>query len=236
MVPLLCGLFVTRIGMAIMGGLNEAFQLDALALNMLTMIGLALGVDYSLLIVSRFREELAAGRSVEEAVEQSVLRAGRTVVFAGTALAVGMLGAFFIAPGSLLESATLGVVVACVLAVVIGLFAIPAEPRRARHERGPLAAVVRPPREPVGAAVRAHVAQADGRGAAHDVPAAAADGARAGTRHRSAQRRRTCRPTTRTRKSFEAFQRDRGRRLGDAVRGRLPDPGTDHDGGAAARA
>ena len=126
MVPLACGLLVTRIGMAIMGGLNEAFQLDALALNMLTMIGLALGVDYSLLIVSRFREELDAGRSVEEAVEQSVMRAGRTVVFAGTALAVGMLGAFLIAPGSLLESATLGVVVACVLAVATALFAMPA--------------------------------------------------------------------------------------------------------------
>ena len=39
---------------------------------MLTMIGLALGVDYSLLIVSRFREELAAGRSVAEAVEEAV--------------------------------------------------------------------------------------------------------------------------------------------------------------------
>ena len=126
LVPLVCGLLVTRIGMALMGALNEAFQLDALALNMLTMIGLALGVDYSLLIVSRFREELAAGRSVEDAVEQSVLRAGRTVVFAGTALAVGMFGALFIAPGALLESATLGVVVACVLAVVIALFAIPA--------------------------------------------------------------------------------------------------------------
>jgi RND superfamily putative drug exporter len=126
LIPLACGLLVTRVGMAIMGVLNEAFQLDALALNMLTMIGLALGVDYSLLIVSRFREELAAGRNVAEAVEQSVLRAGRTVVFAGTALAVGMLGAFFIAPGSLLESATLGVVVACVLAVVTALFAIPA--------------------------------------------------------------------------------------------------------------
>ncbi len=126
MIPLACGLLVTRVGMAMMGGLNEAFGLDALALNMLTMIGLALGVDYSLLIVSRFREELAAGRDVAGAVEESVMRAGRTVVFAGTALAVGMLGAFFIAPGSLLESATLGVVVACVLAVVTALFAIPA--------------------------------------------------------------------------------------------------------------
>ncbi len=126
LIPLACGLLVTRIGMALMGALNEAFQLDALALNMLTMIGLALGVDYSLLIVSRFREELAAGRDVEDAVEQAVMRAGRTVVFAGTALAVGMLGALFIAPGALLESATLGVVVACVLAVVTALFAIPA--------------------------------------------------------------------------------------------------------------
>jgi putative drug exporter of the RND superfamily len=70
LIPLACGLLVTRIGMATMGALNEAFQLDALALNMLTMIGLALGVDYSLLIVSRFREELRAGRTVEEAVEQ----------------------------------------------------------------------------------------------------------------------------------------------------------------------
>ena len=126
LIPLACGLLVTRIGMALMGALNEAFQLDALALNMLTMIGLALGVDYSLLIVSRFREELAAGRDVESAVEQAVMRAGRTVVFAGTALAVGMLGALFIAPGALLESATLGVVVACVLAVITALFAIPA--------------------------------------------------------------------------------------------------------------
>ena len=63
LVPLACGLLVTRIGMALMGAPQRArSQLDALALNMLTMIGLALGVDYSLLIVSRFREELAAGR------------------------------------------------------------------------------------------------------------------------------------------------------------------------------
>jgi putative drug exporter of the RND superfamily len=126
LIPLACGLFVTRIGTAVMWVLNHHFALDALALNMLTMIGLALGVDYSLLIVSRFREELAQGASVEEAVVQAVARAGRTVVFAGTALAVGMLGALAIAPGALLESATFGVIVACVLAVSVGLFAIPA--------------------------------------------------------------------------------------------------------------
>ncbi len=126
LVPLACGLLVTRVGTAVMWVLNHHFALDALALNMLTMIGLALGVDYSLLIVSRFREELAGGASVEEAITQAVARAGRTVIFAGTALAVGMLGALMIAPGALLESATFGVIVACVLAVTAGLFVIPA--------------------------------------------------------------------------------------------------------------
>ena len=95
---------MTRIGIGADGLVNDSVALDALALNMVTMIGLALGVDYSLLIVSRFREELAAGAGVEEAVEEAVARAGRTVLFAGTALSVGMLGALLIAPGALLVS------------------------------------------------------------------------------------------------------------------------------------
>jgi putative drug exporter of the RND superfamily len=126
LIPLACGLLVTRIGTAVMWVLNHHFALDALSLNMLTMIGLALGVDYSLLIVSRFREELAGGATVEQAVTQAVARAGRTVIFAGSALSIGMLGALAIAPGALLESATFGVIVACVLAVSVALFAIPA--------------------------------------------------------------------------------------------------------------
>ena len=209
LVPLLCGLFVTRIGMAIMGGLNEAFQLDALALNMLTMIGLALGVDYSLLIVSRFREELAAGRSVEEAVEQSVLRAGRTVVFAGTALAVGMLGALFIAPGSLLESATLGVVVACVLAVMVALFAIPAglavlgtnvdrwELWSARRENPWVRLSERVSRKPVVAVLLTTFPLL-----LLTAPAVALDTGPPNVQNLP--------PDNASRKSFEAFQRDRG--------------------------
>ena len=69
-----------------MGLVAEHVVIDALALNMVTMIGLALGVDYSLLVVSRFREELAAGQDVEDAVEAAIARAGRTVLFAGVAL------------------------------------------------------------------------------------------------------------------------------------------------------
>lgn len=126
LVPLAAGLLVTRIGVAAMGVLAERVAIDALALNMVTMVGLALGVDYSLLVVSRFREELAAGRPVADAVEEVAARAGRTVLFAGVALAVGMVCALLIAPGELLVSAALGVIVATVLAVLVALLAMPA--------------------------------------------------------------------------------------------------------------
>jgi RND superfamily putative drug exporter len=126
LVPAISGLLVTRIGTALMGAVNTTIEVDALALNMVTMIGLALGVDYSLLVVSRFREELAAGATVPQAVEEAIGRAGRTVLFAGTALATGMLGALLIAPGALLVSATMGVIVATVMAVSVALFAMPA--------------------------------------------------------------------------------------------------------------
>lgn len=126
LVPLLAGLLVTRAGVALIGVIGERVAIDALALNMVTMVGLALGVDYSLLVVSRFREELADGRTVPGAVEEVAAQAGRTVLFAGTALAVGMLGALLIAPGELLVSAALGVIVATVLAVLVALLAMPA--------------------------------------------------------------------------------------------------------------
>jgi RND superfamily putative drug exporter len=126
LVPAVSGLLVTRIGTALMGLVNQSIEVDALALNMVTMIGLALGVDYSLLVVSRFREELAGGASVAAAAEEAIARAGRTVLFAGTALSVGMLGALLIAPGALLTSATMGVIVAALMAVTVALSAMPA--------------------------------------------------------------------------------------------------------------
>ena len=91
------------------------------------MIGLALG--RRLLAPDRLALPRGAGRrerALPTAVEESIARAGRTVLFAGTALAVGMLGALLIAPGALLVSATMGVIVACLVAVLVALFAMPA--------------------------------------------------------------------------------------------------------------
>jgi RND superfamily putative drug exporter len=102
------------------------FSVDAFALTVCTMMGLALGVDYALLMVSRFREELAGGAAPVEAARATRRTAGRTTVFAGTTLMLSMLVAFFIVPGSLLGSlaATLALVVA--LSVLVAVVAGPA--------------------------------------------------------------------------------------------------------------
>ena len=52
-------------------------------LNIATMLGLALSIDYSLFVVSRFREELARGRTVGQAVEKAVATSGKAVTFSG---------------------------------------------------------------------------------------------------------------------------------------------------------
>jgi putative drug exporter of the RND superfamily len=123
-IPLAFGA-VTVIGSrGLLSILTNWFGVDAFALTVCTMMGLALGVDYALLMVSRFREELAGGASPLEAAYVTRRTAGRTTVFAGSTLMLSMVVAFFIVPGSLLGSlaGTLALVVALsvIVAVAIG--------------------------------------------------------------------------------------------------------------------
>jgi putative drug exporter of the RND superfamily len=95
------------------------FGVDALALTVCTMMGLALGVDYSLLMVSRFREELAAGASPLDAAWETRRTAGRTTIFAGSTLVLSMIVALMVVPGALLASlaATLALVVTLTVSI-----------------------------------------------------------------------------------------------------------------------
>lgn len=77
----------------------QQVEMSIYVLNIATMLGLALAIDYSLFIVSRFREELRNGRTVELAVERAVGTAGKAVAFSGVAVAIGLSGLlFFTAP------------------------------------------------------------------------------------------------------------------------------------------
>ena len=70
----------------------QQVEMSIFVLNIATMLGLALAIDYSLFIVSRYREELRRGRTVGEAVERSIGTAGKAVAFSGIAVAIGLSG------------------------------------------------------------------------------------------------------------------------------------------------
>jgi len=70
----------------------QVTELSIFVQNVSTMLGLALAIDYSLFMVSRFREELAKGRPVGDAVEVTVGTAGKAVAFSGLAVAIGLSG------------------------------------------------------------------------------------------------------------------------------------------------
>ena len=100
-------------------------SVDALALTVCTMMGLALGVDYALLMVSRFREELAVGASPREAALRTRRTAGRTTAFAGSTLVLSMLVAVFVVPGALLASLAATLILVVALSVAVAFLAVP---------------------------------------------------------------------------------------------------------------
>jgi RND superfamily putative drug exporter len=102
------------------------FDINAFALTVCSMMGLALGVDYALLMVSRFREELATGLSGPEAARVTRRTAGRTTLFAGSTLLLSMLVSMFILPGSLLASLAGTLVMVVILTVTISTIVAPA--------------------------------------------------------------------------------------------------------------
>ena len=124
--PLALGLTTVGAAGGVLDLLNRVAVLDVVSFNLASMMGLALGVDYSLLLVSRFREELANGQDVRFAVGTAATRAGHTVRFAGLALGVAMLAALLVSPGTIMLSAVVGVLIAAVLSVATALTALPA--------------------------------------------------------------------------------------------------------------
>jgi uncharacterized membrane protein YdfJ with MMPL/SSD domain len=100
-------------------------EMSIYVLNIATMLGLALAIDYSLFITSRFREELKRGRTVEQAVERAVATAGKAVLFSGVAVAIGLSGLLWF-QASALSSIGLGGAIVVVASVFYSLLFLPA--------------------------------------------------------------------------------------------------------------
>jgi RND superfamily putative drug exporter len=103
----------------------QQVEMSIYVLNIATMLGLALAIDYSLFIVSRYREELRRGRTVGEAVERAVGTAGKAVAFSGLAVAIGLSGLLlFEAPA--IRSIGIGGSLVVVSSVLFALTFLPA--------------------------------------------------------------------------------------------------------------
>ncbi len=126
LIPLAFGAMTVLAGRGVLVFLTSLMPIDALSLVVCTMMGLALGVDYSLLIVSRFREELAAGRDPARAAALTRRSAGRTTAIAGGTLFFSIFLSAFFQPGSLLVSLATALATVTAIAVLIAWASLPA--------------------------------------------------------------------------------------------------------------
>ena len=123
--PLIIGVIAIVGTLLLLRGLASVTSVSIYALNLTTALGLGLGIDYSLLLVSRFREELAAGLATEAAVAETVRTAGRTVLFSAVTVAVSLL-ALLLFPEYFLSSFGYAGIAVVALAAAAALLVIPA--------------------------------------------------------------------------------------------------------------
>ncbi|SCL49173.1 MMPL family transporter [Micromonospora peucetia] len=123
--PLLIG------GLAVLGAfvavrlVNMVTDVSVFAINVITLIGLGMAIDYALFVVSRFREELAAGRDTPTAIRRTMATAGRTVLVSGLTIATAM-ASLLIFPQAFLRSMGLGGMAAVLVAMLAALTVLPA--------------------------------------------------------------------------------------------------------------
>lgn len=126
LIPLIFGAITVIASRGLLYLASGTISIDAFALTVASMMGLALGVDYALLMVSRFREELAEGTDPLNAAWATRRTAGRTTLFAGSTLFVSMIVSVFVLPGSLLLSLAGTAIMVTALSVAVAIYLAPA--------------------------------------------------------------------------------------------------------------
>ena len=125
LVPIGLSLVCIIVALGLTALIGQAFDLIFLVTLMVVMIGLAVGIDYSLLIVSRFRDELASGLEKNAAIERACARAGRTILFSGITVVVALCG-LLIVPFPFFQSLGLGAILVVLVSMAATLTLLPA--------------------------------------------------------------------------------------------------------------
>ncbi len=125
LIPLLMAIISIVVALGLTAILAQQFELSIFVVNMLTGMGLALGIDYSLFVVSRYREERAKGLEKSDAIGASGGTANRAVVFSGTAFVVAMFGMLLV-PNSIMRSLAVGAILVGIVSVAAATTLLPA--------------------------------------------------------------------------------------------------------------
>ena len=123
--PLFVGLFAILGAFFLLLLITKVATVSVFALNLVTGMGLGLGIDYSLLMVNRFREEIHHGKEISEAVVTTVKTAGKTVFYSGLTVAV-TLASMMLFPQSFLKSFGYAGVSVVLIAIISAIVPLPA--------------------------------------------------------------------------------------------------------------
>jgi uncharacterized membrane protein YdfJ with MMPL/SSD domain len=125
LVPLMLAISSIVVALALVALLAQAYDLSVFTQNMLIGMGLALGIDYSLFTLSRYREERVQGREKLDAIATAGATAGRAVLFSGIAFVLAMLGLLLV-PSTIFRSLAAGAILVGIVSVIAALTLLPA--------------------------------------------------------------------------------------------------------------
>ncbi len=125
LVPLVLAIVSILVAVALTALVGQAWELSEFVVNMIFGMGLALGIDYSLFILSRYREERAEGRTKEDAIATAGATASRAVLFSGIAFVLAMTGLLLV-PNTIMRSLATGAILVGLTSMAAALTLMPA--------------------------------------------------------------------------------------------------------------
>jgi uncharacterized membrane protein YdfJ with MMPL/SSD domain len=124
-IPLVMALIAIVVALGLCAPIAAAFTLSVFFVNMLTGMGLALGIDYSLFVVSRYREERAGGLSELDAIAAASATASRAVLFSGSVFVIALTGMLLV-PSNIMKSLAVAAIAVGIVSVLAALTLLPA--------------------------------------------------------------------------------------------------------------
>jgi uncharacterized membrane protein YdfJ with MMPL/SSD domain len=125
LVPVMLAIVSIVVALALVALVAQAYDVSVFTQNMLIGMGLALGIDYSLFTLSRYREERLQGREKPDAIATAGATAGRAVLFSGIAFVLAMLGLLLV-PSTIFRSLAAGAILVGIVSVIAALTLLPA--------------------------------------------------------------------------------------------------------------